>query len=299
MRQWLIYKHTSERSGKSYIGLTSKTIEERWKEHCSDSIKGSDTHFHRALRLYGTGNWTHEILASDIDTLEEACTLEKYHIKKYDTFENGYNSTLGGDSPVRNQKTEEKRLKNLTEATRKRYKKVEQEFWSFGLNVKISGISGDVEKLLNLPKGVLSSVSTGAAKSRYGISLYTTYLNGYNPNKEVYEFEHKDFGVVKSTIEELCKSYSNLRYSNVHGIATGIDKTYKGWTLKGNQHLLDKTGLDPKSKTVHMLDTNSNETYVFKSLTQASKFTGLHRHSIRDAAVYGRKLNQYIVTIKD
>jgi hypothetical protein len=244
-------------------------------------------------------NWIHEVLASGIDTLEEACTLEKYYIKKYYTFENGYNSTLGGESPVSNQKTEEKRLKNLTEATRRRYNKVEQEFWNFNLNVKISGISGDVEKLLDIPKGGLSPVSTGAAKSRYNISLYTTYVNGYTPNKEVYEFEHTDFGVVISTVEALCKNYSGLRYSNVHGIATGINKTYKGWTLKGNQHLLDKTGLDPKSKSVHMLDTNSNETYVFKSLTQASKSTGLHRHSIRDAAVHGRKLNQYIVTIKD
>lgn len=35
MKQWIIYKHTSMRSGKSYIGVTSRTMEARWKEHCN------------------------------------------------------------------------------------------------------------------------------------------------------------------------------------------------------------------------------------------------------------------------
>ena len=34
-----IYKITNLISGKSYIGKTLSTIDERWREHCSDSKK--------------------------------------------------------------------------------------------------------------------------------------------------------------------------------------------------------------------------------------------------------------------
>ena len=97
MKTWVVYKHTSMRSGKSYIGLTKKSWTVRWQHHCHMARSGSTFHFHRAIKLYGEDNWIHEILVNDIDTLEEAQVLEKYYIKKYDTFENGYNMTLGGE----------------------------------------------------------------------------------------------------------------------------------------------------------------------------------------------------------
>ncbi len=84
------------KSEKSYIGLTMRSMSKRWSRHLTDANSGSDVHFHRALRLYGKDNWTHCIIADGIDTIEEAESLESYFIKKYDTFENGYNSTYGG-----------------------------------------------------------------------------------------------------------------------------------------------------------------------------------------------------------
>lgn len=97
MKQWTIYKHTSLQSGKSYVGLTQNTPLHRWKEHISAAKNGSPYHFHRAIRLYGPDNWELEILATDIHVLETAIELEKYYISKEDTFENGYNSTIGGE----------------------------------------------------------------------------------------------------------------------------------------------------------------------------------------------------------
>ena len=98
MKQWLIYMHTSERSGKSYVGLTSKSIETRWQHHCHLARTGSEYHFHRAIRLYGENNWIHEVIACNIDTIEEAQQLEKFFIKQHNTFENGYNMTYGGET---------------------------------------------------------------------------------------------------------------------------------------------------------------------------------------------------------
>lgn len=93
-KKWTIYKHTSP-SGKSYIGLTSKDPEKRWLEGAGYNPK---TKFGKAIIKYGWHNFTHEILETEIDTLAVAQEREKYYIKFFDSFKNGYNSTEGGDS---------------------------------------------------------------------------------------------------------------------------------------------------------------------------------------------------------
>lgn len=65
-----IYKCTCVISGKSYVGLTTKTIEERKKEHLHSSYNPNDntykTHFHSAIRKYGIENFEWSIVtASD------------------------------------------------------------------------------------------------------------------------------------------------------------------------------------------------------------------------------------------
>ena len=49
-----IYKITNIQNKKMYIGQTIRPIEERFKRHLNDAIKGNlDTHFARAIRKYG------------------------------------------------------------------------------------------------------------------------------------------------------------------------------------------------------------------------------------------------------
>lgn len=101
-----IYKCTCVVSGKSYIGLTTKTIEERKKEHLYSSYNPNDnaykTHFHSAIRKYGIENfeWTvvEEIEGSDITTIITTLkSLEVKYVAFYDSFHNGYNLTPGGE----------------------------------------------------------------------------------------------------------------------------------------------------------------------------------------------------------
>jgi hypothetical protein len=93
---YIIYKHTSP-SEKSYIGYTQLSIQNRWNEHFSKTIK-LNWKFSRALRKYpNEGQWIHEILINNIPTLEEAKNLEILCIFYFDTFIHGYNSTIGGD----------------------------------------------------------------------------------------------------------------------------------------------------------------------------------------------------------
>ncbi len=93
---FLIYKHTSP-SGKSYIGLTSKTIEQRLNGHKTSAYTCmSENSFHQAIRKYGIENFTSEILIDNIETLLEATSIEIYYIRFYNTYRNGYNDTKGG-----------------------------------------------------------------------------------------------------------------------------------------------------------------------------------------------------------
>ena len=92
-----IYKITNQINGKSYIGKTLKTIEDRWKEHISESQKTQEEHrpLYSAFKKYGVENF----LIEEIETCSdlELSDREKYWIEYFGTFKNGYNATLGGD----------------------------------------------------------------------------------------------------------------------------------------------------------------------------------------------------------
>lgn len=85
---------TSMTSGKSYIGK-SKNVERRIIEHLNEAKAGSTFHFHKAIRCYGIDDFELTILEQLFETDNEC---EKYWINYYDTYNNGYNMTLGGDT---------------------------------------------------------------------------------------------------------------------------------------------------------------------------------------------------------
>lgn len=93
MNNFCVYKHTSP-SGKVYIGITSQKPERRWRSDGSGYRHNKK--MMNAIRKYGWSNFEHEILLEGL-TEEEALKIEKELIQKYDSYKNGYNSSLGGD----------------------------------------------------------------------------------------------------------------------------------------------------------------------------------------------------------
>ena len=91
-----IYKVTNKVNGKVYIGQTRYTVEFRWKQHIH---KQDNCHFHNAIKKWGVENFIVETLEKcDVDLLD---SREIFYIAKYDSFNKGYNSTLGGDGNKR------------------------------------------------------------------------------------------------------------------------------------------------------------------------------------------------------
>lgn len=74
----------------------------------NEKAKDYNAQFHQAIRKYGWGNFDYEVIAEltpEEYTKEGLDALERYFIKYYDSFHNGYNATEGGDdNPRRAQK---------------------------------------------------------------------------------------------------------------------------------------------------------------------------------------------------
>ncbi len=92
-------------TGKSYFGQTVKSIEKRYKQHLRAAQRGENTKLCKAIRKYGSKNFTIEgvisVEASSLQALKAKLDfLERHFIQKYDTRRNGYNMTDGGDGLV-------------------------------------------------------------------------------------------------------------------------------------------------------------------------------------------------------
>lgn len=94
--EWVIYKHTNKFNGKVYIGQTCQKPSVRW-----ENGKGYEhnPHFYSAILKYGWNEgFTHEIIETGLATKEEANEREIYWIAFYNSYEEGYNLTKGGDN---------------------------------------------------------------------------------------------------------------------------------------------------------------------------------------------------------
>jgi len=90
----VIYCYHCIPTGKKYIGQTIHE-EHRKKQHKHDCKRGVDNKFYRAVRKYGWELFIYGIIEEHgADVLAEQ---EVYYIDCYDTYINGYNSTIGGE----------------------------------------------------------------------------------------------------------------------------------------------------------------------------------------------------------
>jgi hypothetical protein len=85
-------------NGKSYIGITTKTTIQRFKEHCAPS--NNKNACQNAIHKHGKENVIISVLA-ECDNFELLLLAEKEAIEKFNTFiPNGYNLTLGGEGRI-------------------------------------------------------------------------------------------------------------------------------------------------------------------------------------------------------
>jgi group I intron endonuclease len=107
-----IYCITNNSNNKVYIGQTRQTVRRRFMAHIWEAERKNimfDTKLNRAILKYGRDGFTYtEIHTCCIDELDK---WEQYYIEKYDSFKNGYNSTLGGSGILGSPRTDETKQK--------------------------------------------------------------------------------------------------------------------------------------------------------------------------------------------
>ena len=117
MAYGVIYKITNKINGKIYIGQTTRTVEQRFKEHMESPYPLGN-----ALRFHGIENFTVEIIA-ECDNQEQLNEREIHFIAEYDCMvPKGYNCNEGGHNGSASEETKSR----ISEGTVRRFSDPEE-----------------------------------------------------------------------------------------------------------------------------------------------------------------------------
>jgi len=114
MRIFTIYRATNTVNGKVYIGHDSKWPS-RMQGHLYASVTESERsynfHFHRAIRKHGWDAFVWEPIYQSKDGEHCLTVMEPYFIELHDSYNTGYNRTLGGQGALGRVVSDETRKK--------------------------------------------------------------------------------------------------------------------------------------------------------------------------------------------
>lgn len=251
-----IYKITNLIDNKVYIGLTTRTVEARWKEHCRHGSQQIDD----AIQIYSIENF-------QIETLEECDESilddrEKYWIDYYDSFKNGYNNTYGGrgNNFIMTDKSD-----------------VVLQLWKNGLTINkiIEKTSLNVETV----RSYLNK--NGITKEQ--IRERANYYIGLSKSHPVLQYD-LDGNFIKewNTAVEAANAL-NLNSKYITSTCRGHQKTYNGmkWKYKDDSDPLSK--IENGSQPVSQFSLNDDFIKSYHSIGEAAKETNIDRASISKA----------------
>lgn len=200
-----IYKIVNTVNDKVYIGKTQRTIQERWRDHIKDSWNSKYQHrpLYRAFKKYGINSFSIEIIEECEN--EKLNDKEKFWIKQYNSYHNGYNATLGGDGGHCGELINRQQINNL---------------WNKGLSIKQicdqthherHQIAIILKQELNISeKDIIERSKIRKGKSTVMIDPETNeIINIFESAASAARFLGKDDG---NNIRAACKGKSRLAY---------------------------------------------------------------------------------------
>ena len=168
-----IYLIKNKINGKCYIGQSIK-LQKRIKEHFRNYTQEKYPHIvlYKAFKKYGLENFELTVLkvfknALSRYTKQQLDFWEKYYIKQYDTYNNGYNSTLGGDAGVLGYKYTEETKNKLKELLKLRNE--DRTNWIKAVSIKTKEIvvaktEEELSNKLGIARYTVSKCITGKQK---------------------------------------------------------------------------------------------------------------------------------------
>lgn len=216
------YVIRNEVNGKCYIGITSQSVLQRWREHVSRFNRGERDHkLYQAFRKYGIENFVCEELVSVSDTYDIK-ELEKCLIVNFDSFQNGYNMTEGGDH-VSDETKEKIRQKMIGREITWGHKIVAtrraQGVWAHG---ELSGKDhpGARPYVIIHPDGHQETIIGLRAFCRKHSLDYKTLLDTYKGKQT----HHKGFAMLAKFNDYLEREYSQVARSGAYPALIQQDK---------------------------------------------------------------------------
>ena len=103
----IVYIATNKINGKSYIGQTQKSLNDRISKHFYSVRHNSNLYFHNALRKYDF-DWS---ILEECKSKTDLDMREGYYIEQYNTLKDGYNLTQGGEGSFGYKHSDETRKK--------------------------------------------------------------------------------------------------------------------------------------------------------------------------------------------
>ena len=234
-----IYIFKNNINGKCYIGQAI-SLRKRLKQHLNNvRTHKYDLPLYRAIYKYGFHNFTVDILESFIpenisneELIKKLDKLEIKYIEEYDSYNNGYNCTKGGDYGVLGLKMTEQQKKNISKAVKENIAKgvlgkrvylynLKEKYYIYAWTIKdaanITGLSGpNISKLCN-----------------------NTYFRQYCKNF-IAAYSIEELNRIKETIK--CVSGNNGRFKNKYKVLViqkGIESVYN--TVKDTATALNKS----------------------------------------------------------
>jgi hypothetical protein len=267
-----IYKITNTVNGKIYIGQTIHTTEWRWNTHLlaayNNRMGDHNVLFHRAIRKYGIDAFVVEELEKcDNAMLSER---EQYWIKKYNSYKEGYNLTIGGEGTTKYEDSDI--LK----------------YWDMGYGTsyisKFLGCSRGTARLRLISMGVPSD----EIKKRGCLTI------SESNRKRVYQYDTngkfvKSFYSVREASKEV-----KCNPSNISEAAQGNIRSAGGyfWSYEKKE----KIDIVPPKKGYSILGKYSHDgelVEIYLSLTAAQKNTGISRKKLSMLAEHGDFYKNY------
>ena len=114
-RIWKLYKYTCKHNGLIYFGITSKTLQQRWKAGYRENPRLQNT-----INKYGEDGFIREVVLDNL-TKDEACAEEIKHIAEYKATDKniGFNISIGGTAPMAGRHHTEEAKKKIGESNEK------------------------------------------------------------------------------------------------------------------------------------------------------------------------------------
>lgn len=212
-----IYKITNDVNNKIYIGLTTTSLEKRFKQHLKNAkyyntkywnkYNMGKSHLYSAIQQIGSNHFKIEEI-EQCNTLDELKRQEDYWIITLNTTNNkiGYNINRGGICPNFGRKPSKETLIKYSLAQKKRYSNMSEEkrekllknislghknFWK---NISNERKQQEYKKLEYMRSRrdwnkLKQSVSNAKSKTVFCIELDETFKNSFEAAKRIIQFK--------------------------------------------------------------------------------------------------------------